>query len=364
MKRLFLVAGARPNFMKIAPIIRELRKVKHLTSLVIHTGQHYDREMSRIFFDDLAIPRPDVDLEVGSGSHAVQTAKIMMRFEEACLTHKPDLIMVVGDVNSTIACTLVACKLGIKTAHVEAGLRSFDRSMPEEINRILTDAISDILFVTCEDALSNLMREGIDERKMHFVGNVMIDTLVQHLQRAKEHSRIHETLQIKAQDYAVLTMHRPSNVDNPRHLKNIFGALEKVSENVPLIFPCHPRTAKMIHDNNISISSKISFISPLGYLDFLKLIAEACFALTDSGGIQEETTILDVPCLTLRENTERPITITQGTNILVGIDPEKIIKESMNILNGTIKKGSKPKLWDGQAAGRIVAVLSSYFNYT
>ncbi|MGA1823025.1 MAG: non-hydrolyzing UDP-N-acetylglucosamine 2-epimerase [bacterium] len=360
MKKIFLVAGARPNFMKIAPIIKELKKIERLSCIVVHTGQHYDKEMSRIFFDDLEIPRPDINLEVGSGSHAFQTATIMIKFEKACLEHNPDLVLVVGDVNSTIACTLVACKMGIKTAHVEAGLRSFDRSMPEEINRLLTDAISDILFITCEDAIANLIREGIDESKIHFVGNVMIDTLLQHLQRAQENSHILEDLNITRKNYAVLTLHRPSNVDNPHHLSTIFRALDTVSEKMPLIFPSHPRTSKMIKDYTIPISSNIVFINPLGYLDFLKLLAEAAFVLTDSGGIQEETTILQVPCLTLRENTERPVTISQGTNILIGIDPNRIIEESLNIINGNIKKGSRPKLWDGEAAKRIVGIVSSY----
>ena len=380
LTKIVSVVGARPNFMKIAPIIEQLKiknknlkaKLKHV---LVHTGQHYDEEMSKSFFEDLNLPKPDINLGVGSASHAVQTAKIMIEFEKVCLRERPDLIIVVGDVNSTIACALVASKLGIKIAHIEAGLRSFDRTMPEEINRVLTDAISDYLFTTCEDANENLKREGIPEEKIYFVGNVMIDTLLKYKERAKK-SKILEKLglnkDLQVRSYALLTLHRPSNVDNRETFINILKALKDVSEKIPIIFPAHPRTQRQIKffslekyfnfvniesNSCVNIENSINLLDPLSYLDFLNLMANAKFVLTDSGGIQEETTILNIPCLTLRENTERPVTLKEGTNTIVGSNPEKIISKSMDILNGKKKIGRIPKLWDGKAAERIINIL-------
>ena len=380
LTKIVSVVGARPNFMKIAPIIEQLKiKNKNLKAelkhVLVHTGQHYDEEMSKSFFEDLNLPKPDINLGVGSASHAVQTAKIMIEFEKVCLRERPDLIIVVGDVNSTIACALVASKLGIKIAHIEAGLRSFDRAMPEEINRVLTDAISDYLFTTCEDANENLKREGIPEEKIYFVGNVMIDTLLKYKERAKK-SKILEKLglnkDLQVRSYALLTLHRPSNVDNRETFINILKALKNVSEKIPIIFPAHPRTQRQIKsfglekyfnfvniesNSCVNIRNSINLLNPLSYLDFLNLMANAKFVLTDSGGIQEETTILNIPCLTLRENTERPVTLKEGTNTIVGSNPEKIISKSMDILNGKKKIGRIPKLWDGKAAERIINIL-------
>ena len=380
LTKIVSVVGARPNFMKIAPIIEQLKiknknlkaKLKHV---LVHTGQHYDEEMSKSFFEDLNLPKPDINLGVGSASHAVQTAKIMIEFEKVCLRERPDLIIVVGDVNSTIACALVASKLGIKIAHIEAGLRSFDRAMPEEINRVLTDAISDYLFTTCEDANENLRKEGIPEEKIYFVGNVMIDTLLRYKERAKK-SKILEKLglnkDLQVRSYALLTLHRPSNVDNRETFINILKALKNVSKKIPIIFPAHPRTQRQIKifslekyfnfvniesNSCVNIENSINLLDPLSYLDFLNLMANAKFVLTDSGGIQEETTILNIPCLTLRENTERPVTLKEGTNTIVGSNPEKIISKSMDILNGKKKIGRIPKLWDGKAAERIINIL-------
>ncbi|AMM41440.1 UDP-N-acetylglucosamine 2-epimerase [Candidatus Desulfofervidus auxilii] len=380
LTKIVSVVGARPNFMKIAPIIEQLKiKNKNLKAelkhVLVHTGQHYDEEMSKSFFEDLNLPKPDINLGVGSASHAVQTAKIMIEFEKVCLRERPDLIIVVGDVNSTIACALVASKLGIKIAHIEAGLRSFDRAMPEEINRVLTDAISDYLFTTCEDANENLRKEGIPEEKIYFVGNVMIDTLLRYKERAKK-SKILEKLglnkDLQVRSYALLTLHRPSNVDNRETFINILKALKNVSKKIPIIFPAHPRTQRQIKsfglekyfnfvniesNSCVNIENSINLLDPLSYLDFLNLMANAKFVLTDSGGIQEETTILNIPCLTLRENTERPVTLKEGTNTIVGSNPEKIISKSMDILNGKKKIGRIPKLWDGKAAERIINIL-------
>ena len=375
--KLLNIVGARPNFMKIAPIIHALnnynrsanRPIEHL---LVHTGQHYDDKMSRLFFDDLNIPKPDIDLEVGSGSHAEQTAEIMKRFEKICLKECPTHILVVGDVNSTIACALTASKLGIKIVHVEAGLRSFDRTMPEEINRILTDAISDYLFITEKSAEENLLSEGISKEKIFFVGNVMIDTLLSHKERAKD-SKILNQLGLKngscASDYCVLTLHRPSNVDEKKNFENILYALNEISRRLPIIFPVHPRTRKKIEDFGFAkyFSQKpkvteqgIYSIEPLGYLDFLSLMSEAKIVLTDSGGIQEETTILGVPCITLRNNTERPVTVTDGTNIIAGTEKENIIEKSLSVLNSSKKDISKtPPFWDGKASKRIVDALAT-----
>ncbi len=352
------VVGARPNFMKIAPLIHEYKKQPEIETLLVHTGQHYDEKMSKLFFEDLGIPEPDINLEVGSLSHAVQTAEIMKRFEPVLLKERPDLVLVVGDVNSTIACALVASKLDIKVAHVEAGLRSFDRSMPEEINRVLTDAISDYLFTTEPSAKENLLKEGISEEKIYFVGNVMIDTLLKHRQEAIN-SKVLEMLEVKPKDYAVLTLHRPSNVDNPAVLKGIMEAIEEISRHIKVIFPVHPRTEKALslYTQRTKDERRLVLIKPLGYLDFLKLMSEARLVLTDSGGMQEETTILGIPCLTLRNNTERPITIDAGTNLIVGSDKQKIIDSAMRILDSASVIFPSVALWDGKAAERIVSIL-------
>jgi len=377
--KLILVAGARPNFMKIAPLVKALEKSaradKHITWKLVHTGQHYDNTMSRIFFDELDIPEPDVHLEVGSATHAVQTAQIMIAFEKVCLVENPDMIIVVGDVNSTVACSLVAAKMGIKIAHVEAGLRSYDRTMPEEINRVLTDALSDYLFTSCEDAHDNLLKEGIDKKKIFFVGNVMIDTLLA-FKRKSDESTIMRQLGVEnsageLRNYALLTLHRPSNVDNRENFVVLISALKTVSQKIPIIFPVHPRTRKQIEAFSMSKNfnscesmsenrSGIFCVDPLSYLDFVKLMSHAKLVFTDSGGIQEETTILGIPCITLRENTERPVTVTEGTNALAGTDPEKINKYTDDILCGAWKKSRVPKLWDGKAAERIVSILKNY----
>lgn len=373
---IYLVAGARPNFMKIAPIAKEMDKV-HLNYKVIHTGQHYDDEMSKAFFNDLGLSEPDIYLGVGSGNHGEQTAKIMIEFEKVCLEKTPDLVVVVGDVNSTIACALVASKICIPIAHVEAGLRSFDRTMPEEINRLLTDQLSDYLFTTCEDANQNLIKEGIPENKIFFVGNVMIDTLLRHI-KFTESSNIIERLGFKEKSsikkYTLVTLHRPSNVDTPVALKGILDVLNKLSQVIPVIFPVHPRTLKKIRNfqltgmlhyvENISTDELNEFnqgifaIPPLGYLDFLCLLSNAALVLTDSGGIQEETTILGIPCLTLRNNTERPITVREGTNTVVGNRPDKILNAAFDVLKNGISRRKIPKCWDGRAAERIARILA------
>jgi UDP-N-acetylglucosamine 2-epimerase (non-hydrolysing) len=383
MMKIILVVGARPNFMKIAPAVKAIQKYnksqesrkRMISYQLIHTGQHYDNEMSDAFFKDLNLPSPDIYLGVGSGTHAEQTGKIMIEFEKVCLREKPDLVVVVGDVNSTVACALTAVKISIQVAHVEAGLRSYDRTMPEEINRILTDQISDYLFTTCEDANQNLKREGVPNEKIFFVGNVMIDTLLAHVELAKK-SQILEELRLREngrlKKYAVLTLHRPSNVDDQSILEGILRALKKISERIPVIFPAHPRTVSRIKNFklngmvvfksdssfNNSPDNKIMLTPPLGYLDFLCLMSNATLVLTDSGGIQEETTILGVPCLTLRNNTERPITLREGTNIVVGNTPNKIVRTAFHILKNGIPQKKIPKYWDGKAAERIVKILT------
>lgn len=362
MTRILNVCGARPNFMKIAPLMRAYRSHPGLQPLLIHTGQHYDRNMSDLFFTQLQIPEPDVNLEVGSASHAVQTAQIMQRFEPVVLEHKPDWVVVVGDVNSTIACGLVAVKLGVRLAHVEAGLRSFDRTMPEEINRVLTDAISDLLFVSEPAGVENLRREGVDGERVHFVGNVMIDTLRASRDRA-EQSPILEQLKLTRGGYNVVTLHRPSNVDDPAILGRITEAFETIEKDLPIVFPMHPRTVanlkKLGFAERFDAMKNLRIIEPLGYLDFMKLTANAAVVLTDSGGIQEETTILGVHCLTVRENTERPVTLTHGTNQLVGTDPAKIIAAYRKARATKITSLPTPEKWDGQAAQRIAAILAS-----
>jgi UDP-N-acetylglucosamine 2-epimerase (non-hydrolysing) len=366
--RVLHVVGARPNFMKIAPIMAEMAKYPdRFQQILVHTGQHYDDEMSQVFFDDLDIPRPDVYLGVGSGSHAVQTAKVMLAFEPVLVEQRPDLVFVVGDVNSTLACTLVASKAsfgklrtGIPVAHMEAGLRSFDRTMPEEINRVLTDQIADLLFTTERDANENLLREGVAEDKIHFVGNVMIDTLLRHKDRALALD-VPEKHDVDPGGFALLTLHRPSNVDVPEVLAGILNALAEIQARLPILFPAHPRTVKRITEfglkDRLAAMSDLQVTEPLGYLEFLNLMANARLVLTDSGGIQEETTILGVPCLTLRENTERPVTVSQGTNRIVGNDPDRIVSEALILLNGNGKTARVPELWDGRAAERTVKIL-------
>jgi UDP-N-acetylglucosamine 2-epimerase (non-hydrolysing) len=329
--------------------------------IILHTGQHYDAAMSDVFFGDLELPTPDFYLDVGSRSHAAQTAAIMERFEPVVLSEKPDWVVVVGDVNSTVACALVCAKLGIRVAHVEAGLRSGDRSMPEEINRLLTDQIADLLLTPSKDADENLLKEGISQERIRFVGNVMIDSLMKHLPRAKTLQSA-EHLGFKEREYAVLTLHRPSNVDEQTTLAKVLEALSDISQHIPIIFPVHPRTRGMI--SQLGLNSRLAaikglrIIEPLGYLSFLSLIANARIVLTDSGGLQEETTVLNIPCLTLRDNTERPITVTMGTNQIVGSDPRRIIEAFTVALSLASCKKDLPPLWDGQAAERIVDTLS------
>ncbi len=346
--------------MKVAPIYAEMkRRGDAFAPMIVHTGQHYDKAMSDAFFSDLGMPEPDINLGVGSASHAQQTAKIMTLFEPVVEKERPDWIVVVGDVNSTIACALVAAKMGVKVAHVEAGLRSKDRTMPEEINRVLTDSISDLLLTPSPDADETLRSEGVDESKICFVGNVMIDSLLDHLKVA-ERSNIREELAVSEGEYAVTTLHRPSNVDDRVTLEGIVGALVKISKRLPIIFPVHPRTRQKLTEfgfDEMIAGSQVRLIEPLGYLDFLRLYSGAKLVLTDSGGLQEETTVLGIPCLTLRENTERPITIEMGSNVLVGVDPETIVAEAITSLDGRSKELKIPPLWDGKTAGRICDVL-------
>jgi UDP-N-acetylglucosamine 2-epimerase (non-hydrolysing) len=362
MKNIMLVAGARPNFMKIAPIIRALEKHRRqFRYALVHTGQHYDREMSDVFFEELGIPKPDHHLEVGSGTHAEQTAKIMVRFEKTCAEAKPDVVLVVGDVNSTLACSIVAKKLKTRVAHVEAGLRSRDLSMPEEINRIVTDALSDYFFVTEQSGVDNLIAEGKPKNAIFFVGHVMIDNLFHQLARLREmppESLESADLKARHPGYGVVTLHRPSNVDDPETLRKICSALSDIARTLPLIFPIHPRTRAHLDALDMKLPEGIVTVKPLSYMSFLNLFKDAKLALTDSGGLQEETTALGVPCLTLRENTERPITVDEGTNVVVGTSTERIREEAARILSGRGKAGKRPALWDGHAAERIVNVLA------
>ncbi|MCE5249343.1 UDP-N-acetylglucosamine 2-epimerase (non-hydrolyzing) [bacterium] len=349
--------------MKIAPLMHILKQKPDFETLLVHTGQHYDKNMSRQFFEELDIPKPDINLEVGSDSHAVQTAKIMMGFEPVVLDFKPRYVLVVGDVNSTIACGLVAVKLGVKLIHVEAGLRSFDRTMPEEINRILTDSISDMLFVSEQSGVDQLLREGIDRKKIHFVGNVMIDTLLANIKKARE-SSILGRLGLSPRRYVAVTLHRPSNVDDYKNFGSILGAFETIGHEMKIVFPIHPRTRKNIGNmgfsDRIASMKNLEITDPLGYLDFLWLMNNAAVVLTDSGGIQEETTILGVPCMTLRENTERPVTITEGTNRLVPLTTRDILFHFNTIIGQGITPAPRvPKFWDGKAAERIVAIIES-----
>ena len=364
------VVGARPNFMKIAPIMRAFnRQESGIQATLLHTGQHYDAAMKSSFFDQLHIPEPDIDLGVGSGSHAVQTAEVMLRFEPVLDQLKPAAVLVLGDVNSTISCALVAVKKGIPVIHVEAGLRSYDRDMPEEINRVLTDQISELLFTTERSAEANLVREGVSADKVHFVGNVMIDTLRYNLDRAVDPATVFSAAEspfdIAQLDsgYALLTMHRPSNVDKPQNLKQLLDTLCSISEKIPLVFPTHPRTAQRIREQGLTDqirAARILQLPPQGYLEMLGLMKNARLVLTDSGGIQEETTALGVPCITLRENTERPITAEEGTNTVVGIDPGKIFSAVDEVMSTGGKAGRVPEYWDGHAAERIVEVISGW----
>lgn len=359
MRKIILVAGARPNFMKIAPILRiiERRYNSELKGLLVHTGQHYDFEMSQAFFDDLGIRPPDYYLGVGSGTHAVQTAKIMLAFEEVCAAAQPDLVAVVGDVNSTLACSLVAKKMGVLVAHVEAGLRSRDLNMPEEINRMVTDVLSDYLFVSERSGVINLRQEGKGEAAIHFVGNVMIDTLFFQLSRLTDNNDPSKP----AGPFAVLTLHRPSNVDDEAKLREIMGAITTIAADLPVLFTVHPRTRQRLEDSGLlhyMAGKSVSFLPPLSYQKFLSLWKDAALVLTDSGGLQEETTALGIPCITIRDNTERPITITEGTNTLAGTSSAGILAAYADFKNSGGKKGRIPELWDGRAAERIAAVLA------
>ena len=347
--------------MKIAPVIDEMRRrPARIESLLVHTGQHYDESMSESFFEDLQIPRPDINLEAGSGSHSEQTARIMIAFEQVLLKHLADWVVVVGDVNSTMAATIVAAKMLVRVAHVEAGLRSHDRTMPEEINRIVTDAIADLLLTPSRDAGENLLREGVAAEKIRFVGNVMIDTLFRNLDRARD-SRILERLKLEPGQFCAMTLHRPSNVDDKETLSGILDALDNICERLPVVFPVHPRTRDRLEQfglgERVRRQASLVLTEPLGYLDFLRLYSNSRLVLTDSDGIQEETTVLGIPCLTLRENTERPITVTEGTNQLVGNKAESITRAALAALEQDLRPGRAPELWDGHAAVRIVDAI-------
>lgn len=359
------VVGARPNFMKVAPLHKELLKyndrIKHI---ILHTGQHYDEKMSKIFFEDLHLPEPDIYLGVGSGSHAEQTARIMIEFEKTLLNLIPNLVIVVGDVNSTLACSVVCSKLGIPVAHIESGLRSFDRTMPEEINRMVTDILSDYLFVTEPAGITNLEREGVNKEKVFLVGDVMIDSLATYRTMAHQSDILNE-LSLKPKKYTLVTLHRPSNVDIKENLTKVFQIFEQLCDRTTIVFPVHPRTRKMMSEFDLAVQfeslGNLLLTDPIGYLDFLCLMDYAALVLTDSGGIQEETTYLQVPCITLRENTERPITIEKGTNQLLGLNVDLIVEKSRDALNGNPKKGIIPELWDGKTSERIISILASRF---
>jgi len=367
--KVVLVVGARPNFMKASPVYTELGKYNEMEPYLIHTGQHYDENLSKVFFDDLKLPQPHFYLGVGSGTHSEQTAGIMCEFEKILLREDPHLVMVVGDVNSTLACALTAAKYRCNNsqyrpliAHVEAGLRSFDWRMPEEINRRLTDSLSDLLFTTEPVAQDNLLNEGVDSDKIFHVGNVMIDSLLKFKETAAK-SDILKRLKLREKEYAVLTLHRPANVDNLSDIRRILNGLKEISKKIAVILPIHPRTRKMFDTYKIKVDF-IKIIEPLGYLDFLKLMTDARFMLTDSGGIQEETTVLGIPCLTLRENTERPVTVTVGTNTVVGKDPDMLLEETEKILSGEYKKGGIPEFWEGKAAQRICKIVYNHLRST
>lgn len=368
---LYLVAGARPNFMKIAPIVRALEAHGGLPFKIIHTGQHYDREMNEVFFEELGIPAPDVFMAAGGGSHGQQTAKIMVAFEELCVAQRPAAVLVVGDVNSTLACSIVAKKLNIPVAHVEAGLRSGDMSMPEEVNRLVTDSISDWFFVTEPSGVAHLQREGKSDAAIHYVGHVMVDNaLYQADKLTRTDTSGFEGSPFKAAStanggrYGVITLHRPSNVDDAAMMTRIGGALKEIAAELPLIFPVHPRTRGNLEKFGIDLGPNITLVGPQAYMAFLNLWKDAAVVLTDSGGLQEETTALGVPCITIRENTERPVTVDEGTNVLAGTDPARIVFEARKVLRGEGKQGRRPHLWDGKAAERIVAVLAAALHHS
>ncbi len=359
------VVGARPNFMKIAPILEAARASANITPVLVHTGQHYDEKMSQLFFNDLGMPAPDCYMGIGSGSHAVQTAKVMIAFDELLDQQPTDVVLVVGDVNSTLACALVAVKRNIIVCHVEAGLRSGDRAMPEEINRILTDQVSDYLFTTERQALEHLEKEGVPESRVHFVGNVMIDTLFKHRERAKERTILNDLGAI-SKGYALVTLHRPSNVDTLESAQNTMAALQEVVNRHPVILPMHPRTKGKLQQfgllDTVTGWKNVTVLEPQGYLDFLALMDNAQVVVTDSGGVQEETTALGVPCLTFRDNTERPITVTNGTNQLIGLSATRLATALDDLLSGkTQVSDRRPELWDGKAAPRIIEILERLF---
>jgi UDP-N-acetylglucosamine 2-epimerase (non-hydrolysing) len=352
------VVGARPNFMKAAPVMAALAK-QGMAQTLVHTGQHYDANMSDVFFHQLGLPEPDLNLEVGSGSHAVQTAEVMVRLEKVLLERNPSWVVVYGDVNSTMAAALVCAKLRIRVAHVEAGLRSGDRSMPEEINRLVTDQIADLLFTPSMDGNNNLAREGVAAEKVYLVGNVMIDTLVRLLPLSLDLQGNNDVSRWRGQRYALVTLHRPSNVDDPGLLAELLKVLAELSAEISIVFPIHPRTRKQIEGLTAAGENEhLHFMDPLGYMEFLALQRQAALVITDSGGIQEETTFLGIPCLTVRETTERPVTVTLGTNILVGRDSNRLRDEAWSILRGGTKKGTIPPLWDGKASERIADILT------
>jgi UDP-N-acetylglucosamine 2-epimerase (non-hydrolysing) len=360
---LYLVAGARPNFMKIAPIVRALRAHGGLDYRIIHTGQHYDHDMNDVFFQELGIPAPDLFMAAGGGGHAQQTGKIMVAFEELCQQQRPAAVLVVGDVNSTLACSIVAKKLAIPVAHVEAGLRSGDLSMPEEINRLVTDSISDWFFVTEPSGVSHLRREGKPDSAVHYVGHVMVDNVLYQADKlAQDSAAAPDPGGFKAAragaPYGVLTLHRPSNVDDPVTMARIAGGLREIAAELPLIFPVHPRTRANLDKFGIDLGPHVTLVGPQGYMAFLNLWKDAAVVLTDSGGLQEETTALGVPCVTIRDNTERPVTVDEGSNVLVGTDPQRLVEQVRTVLRGEGKQGRRPALWDGKAAERIVAVLA------
>jgi len=365
MIKVHLIIGARPNIMKIGPLFKELQKHPNkYQAKIIHTGQHYDERMSELFFKELSVSEPDFSLNVGSASHGEQTARIMEKYEEVVLTDKPDLVVVAGDVNSTMACTLVAVKLSIPVAHLEAGLRSNDRSMPEEINRIITDSVCDLLLTPSEDADVNLINEGVDKSKIKLIGNIMIDSLIHNLSDAM-HSTILNDIKLEPQSYCLVTMHRPSNVDNKASMDLFIKTIKGLTEKLPVVIPLHPRTeknlAKFGYNEEFYAIHDLTVLPPVGYHDMLKLEMNAKLIVTDSGGLQEESTYMGIPCLTVRENTERPITITEGTNKLTKLDPELIFTETDLILSGKHKEGNIPDLWDGNTAQRVVAVFDEYF---
>jgi UDP-N-acetylglucosamine 2-epimerase (non-hydrolysing) len=366
--KILTVVGARPNFVKVAPLVRRIQEFNEdssrqekISHILVHTGQHYDYNLSKVFFDELSIPTPDVYLGVGSGTHAEQTAKIMLSFEKALFELNPHIVVVVGDVNSTLACALTAVKAGFPVAHIEAGLRCYDRTLPEEVNRLLTDAIADLLFAPSEDTVNNLKKENIAEERIFFVGNIMIDCLIEH-EKEIENSQILQKLGLTPKNYALLTLHRNKNVDEAEILSGILRAVNRLSEQISIVFPVHPRTLKRIAEFGLNdlISPRILLVEPLGYIDFLKLLKDSRFVMTDSGGVQEETTFCGVPCLTLRETTERPITVISGTNEVVGVEEESIIHWGRKALRDEWKKGSIPNLWDGKTSHRILQILVEY----